>query len=68
MDGMKLGIHSREYSVHGVANHIAIKHSFKEAAVGFVDIFHGICVTDINLIWTDSNNRACWKAMSVHFW
>jgi hypothetical protein len=25
-----------------------------------VDFSHGIRITDVNLIWADSNNRACW--------
>ena len=68
MDGMKLGIPSREYIVHSTANHVAVEHSFEEAAVCFVNLVHGMYITDVYLIWADSNNGACLKPTSVYFW
>ena len=37
---------------------LAIKDSFGKAAISFVDLLHGACVTDIDLIWVDSYDRA----------
>lgn len=55
---MEVSVGGRKCGGHIAYSYLAIEHSFRKAAISFVDLLYGACVADIDLVWRDSYNRA----------